>query len=119
MPESRVHPVLHAVLVIIAFLGFHAPASAAPNSPELMSDLRTVPGRELPSHALAAPGLAGRVHPAALAYARLQLRLPGVGSAIAQRRLKVSVAVRKRTVSGRSCGGSLASLSADPAMGAV
>ncbi|MGD8483026.1 MAG: zinc-dependent metalloprotease family protein, partial [Gammaproteobacteria bacterium] len=86
MPESRVHPVLRAALVIIAFLGFHAPASAAPNSPELMSDLRTVPGRELPSHALAAPGLAGRVHPAALAYARLQLRLPGVGSAIAQRK---------------------------------
>ncbi len=86
MPGSRVHRVLGHLLVTIAFLGLHAAASAAQNSPDLMTDLRTVPGRELPSHALAAPGLAGRVHPAALAYARLQLRLPGTGSVVAQRK---------------------------------
>jgi fibronectin type 3 domain-containing protein len=85
MPKSRLHPVLHAAVVIVAFMGIHATAAAGPNGPELLTDLRSVPGRALPSHAIAAPGLAGRVHPAALAYARLQLRLPGAGSVIAQR----------------------------------
>jgi fibronectin type 3 domain-containing protein len=86
MPTPHRHPLLRIVFALVALVGIHATAIAGP---ELMSGLRAVPGRDLPAHALAAPGLEGRVHPGALAQARLSVRLPGMGSVIAQRKRNV------------------------------
>jgi fibronectin type 3 domain-containing protein len=86
MSIPRRHTLLHIVFALVALVGIHTTAIAGP---ELMSGLRAVPGRDLPSHALAAPGLEGRVHPGALAQARLSVRLPGMGSVVAQRKRNV------------------------------
>ncbi len=65
--------------------GGPAIANAGAGGLELMTDLHSGAGRNLPAQALGAPGLAGRTHPVDLARAQLQIYLPGAGGVVAQR----------------------------------